>query len=309
MVWPHVVMAKTRFRPGYLWHQMYGPIFMARSAGLASAAISASVIWRHRNQRRHSACRLETLLGLAVSEVATRAYASSLFRRPPAETAGQGGGFAGSRSSRLRQVRLGRWARITPTSPWCARLAGTRSFDDRPASSTMPDRHSARAFEQFDPFWLRTRPDDYERATPSNRRTGLRIAAGEKRVSEIVSQLVDGNRRRQVDHRCGSYRGAIAALAGGDCRSLTTDSRLLERRRRPPFPGEHTQHTRFARVRRRRRDQSAAIDHRDRQSPRRNGRGARRPGIGSRNARRRDPEIPCGMSRTGFAFVRIASRF
>ena len=135
----------------------------------------------------------------------------------------------------------------------------------------------ARAFEPYDPFWFEEPllPDDYQGYAKLAAATSLRIAAGEEE-SERKSflQLMDVGKDRRRSGRPHAlrrlHRGHQDRRAGGRPRPAGRQPRihhLLERRRRAPLPGEHSQHARAARIRGRGGDDPAAIDHARRSAP------------------------------------------
>ena len=165
----------------------------------------------------------------------------------------------------------------------------------------------ARAFEQYDPFWFEEPllPDDYEGYAKLSAATSLRIAAGEEE-SERKSflQLMDVGKIDvvQVDlTRCGGFTEAIKIAALAADRGLPVVNHgfttYLNVAAALALPGEHPQHARPARIRRRGGDDPPAIDHRDDPRRVRPGRRPRRARARHRAQRRRNPEVPGRLTR------------
>ena len=320
----HVLIGEDPFQTEYLWHKMYRANIYGGRRGIGVHAMSGIDLALWDIKGKALGMPVWKLLGGGFRK-SLRAYASSLFGATPAETGQRARRFAGQGFTAVKfgwdpmgqdrdtDVALVREARAGLGPKLDLMIDAGLVYDAKTAIQR------ARAFEQFDPFWFEEPllPDDYEGYAKLSAGTSLRIAAGEEE-SERKSflELMDVGKIDvvQVDlTRCGGFTEAIKIAALAADRGLPIVNHgfttYLNVAAAPPFPGEHTQYAGPARIRGRGGDQPAAIDHRDHQSPRRNGRGARRAGIGSRNAGRRNPEVPCGLSRTGPACNRFRHEF
>ena len=309
----HVLIGEDPFRTEYLWHKMYRANIYGGRRGIAIHAMSGIDLALWDIKGKALGLPVWKLLGGGFTE-SLRPYASSLFGATPAETGERARRFAdqGFTAVKFGWDPMGKDAKTDVALVREARAGLGPDLDLMIDAGLVYDAKTAiqraRAFEQYDPFWFEEPllPDDYEGYAKLSAATSLRIAAGEEE-SERKSflQLMDVGKIDvvQVDlTRCGGFTEAmkIAALAADRGLPVVNHgfTTYLNVAAALHLPGQHPQHARPARVRRRGRDHAAALDQRADPRGRRPGRRPRRARPGARAERGGDRAVPGLVSRS-----------
>jgi L-rhamnonate dehydratase len=222
----HVVVGEDPFETEYLWHKMYRANIYAGRRGIGIHAMSGIDLALWDIKGKALGLPVWKLLGGGFHKK-LRCYASSLFGPTPEATRELAQRF---RNQGFQAVKFG-WdpmGRDAETDVDLVRQARKGLGDDADLlidaglvwdAKTALQR--ARAFEEFDIFWLEEplRPDDYEGYRKLSEATPIRIAAGEEESNRLsYLDLMDRGKIDvvQIDlTRCGGFTEAmkIAGLA------------------------------------------------------------------------------------------------
>jgi L-rhamnonate dehydratase len=222
----HIVIGEDPFETEYLWHKMYRANIYGGRRGVGIHAMSGIdlALWDIKGKAVGQPCW--KLLGGGFHKK-LRCYASSLFGSTPQETYERASRF---RDQGFSAVKFG-WDPMGQNAKLDIDLVrqGRRGIGEE--GDLMIDAglvwdaktalQRARAFEEFNPFWLEEplSPDDYEGYRKLSEGTSIRIAAGEEESNRLsFIELMDKGRIDvvQVDlTRCGGFTEAmkIASLA------------------------------------------------------------------------------------------------
>jgi len=222
----HVILGEDPFETEYLWHKMYTANIYAGRRGIGIHAMSGIdlALWDIKGKALGLPCW--KLLGGGFHKK-LRCYASSLFGATPEKTYELARRY---REQGFTAVKFG-WAPMGQDAKLDVELVrqgrkgigedGDLMIDAGLVWDAKTALQRARAFEEFDIFWLEEplRPDDYEGYRKLSAATSIRIAAGEEESNRLsYLELMD---RGQVDvvqidlTRSGGFTEAmkIASLA------------------------------------------------------------------------------------------------
>ena len=222
----HAVIGEDPFQTEYLWNKMYRANIYAGRRGVAIHAMSGIDLALWDIKGKALGLPVWKLLGGGFHD-RLRCYASSLFGSTPEKTYELARTY---RDQGFSAVKFG-WGPMGPDAKVDIELVrqgrkglgpeGDLLIDAGLAWDSKTAIRRARAFEEFDIFWLEEplRPDDYDGYRKMSEASPLRIAAGEEESNRLsFLDLMDRGKIDvvQVDlTRCGGFTEAmkIASLA------------------------------------------------------------------------------------------------